>query len=96
MRLLSFAVVFILLIAPVFAADKHQPVTDDGIVDQVRVKLANDQDVGGMNIGVEAKDGNVTLTGKVRTDHQRSKAEKIAKKVKGVNGVVNKLVVSPD
>jgi len=95
-RLLSLAVVLFLL-APAFCADKHQtPITDDTLTDQVKVKLANDQDVGGMNIQVDVKDGTATLSGKVRTDHQKSKAEKIAKKVKGINSVVNKLVVSPD
>lgn len=95
MRLLSFAVVLFLLV-PAFCADKHQAITDDTIIDQVRVKLANDQDVGGLNIQVDAKDGSVTLSGKVRTDRQKSRAEKLAKKVKGVNAVVNKLVISPD
>ena len=94
-HLLSLAVV-LFLIAPAFCADKHQPITDDTLTDQVRVKLANDQDVGGLNIQVDVKEGTVTLSGKVRTDHQKSKAEKIAKKVKGINSVVNKLVISPD
>ena len=96
-RLLSVAVKLAMLSAIVLAADKQQmPITDDTLTDQVRVHLANDQDVGGLNIGVNVDKGTVTLSGKVRNDKQRSKAEKIAKKVKGVTGVVNKLVISPD
>jgi len=36
------------------------------------------------------------LTGKVTNDKLREKAEKIAKKVKGVIGVDNKLAISPN
>lgn len=90
-----FAVALLLGLAGlIFAADK--PVTDDILIDQVRVKLADDQDVGGMKIDVEVHQGKVTLKGKVRTEKQKAKAEKVAKKVKGVTGVANQLVVSPD
>jgi hyperosmotically inducible periplasmic protein len=74
----------------------QKQVTDDELTDQVRVKLANDADVGGLNIAVDVHQGAVTLTGKVRNDKQRIKAEKVAKKVKGVTTVANQLVVSPD
>ncbi len=73
----------------------QKQVTDDVLTDQVRVKLAGDPDVGGMRIEVAVHNGEVTLTGKVRTDKQKSRAEKVAKKVKGVTGVKNELVVSP-
>ena len=84
-RLLSIAVVLSFLASAVFADKQQQPITDGTLTDQVRVHLANDQDVGGMNIGVDVKDGTVTLSGKVRTDKQKVKAEKITKKVKGVS-----------
>lgn len=92
-RLLSLALILGLVLAPL-RAQKH--VSDDELTDQVRVRLANDQDVGGMNIAVEVHDGAVTLKGKVRNDKQRLKAEKVVKKVKGVTTVTNQLVVSPD
>jgi len=93
MRFLPLALVFALVLAPLFA---QKQVPDGEVIDQVRVKLINDPDVGGQKIDVDAHDGAVTLTGKVRTDKQRVKAEKLAKKVKGVTSVDNKLVVSPD
>jgi osmotically-inducible protein OsmY len=37
----------------------------------------------------------VTLRGAVREDKQKSKAEKVAKKVKGVTKVVNEITVRP-
>jgi hyperosmotically inducible protein len=92
-RFLSLALVLGLVLVPL-RAQKH--VTDDELTDQIRVKLANDPDVGGMNIGVEVHQGAVTLTGKVRNDKQRIKAEKVTKKVKGVTTVSSQLVVSPD
>ncbi len=97
MRFLSVALALSLFLAPLTAektAQKHVP--DGEVIDQVRVRLANDPDVGGVKIDVDAHDGAVTLAGKVKTEKQRAKAEKLAKKVKGVSSVNNQLVVSPD
>jgi len=93
MRFLSVALVLV-MIAVALASQKQ--LSDDALNDQVRVKLANDSDVGGMKIDVDVHQGAVTLKGKVRTEKQRLKAEKVAKKVKGVTSVNNQLVVSPD
>jgi osmotically-inducible protein OsmY len=68
---------------------------DDHIYDQIRLKMANDRDVGSNAIDVEVHDGKVTLKGKVSKPKQKSRAEHIAKKVKGVQSVVNDLVVAP-
>lgn len=93
-RLLCLAIGFVVAISPLLAQKK--PITDDTIRDQVMVKLANDPDVGGMAIDVEVHQGVATLKGKVRSDKQKSKAEKLAKRVRGVNSVTNQLVISPD
>jgi hyperosmotically inducible protein len=70
------------------------PVTDDTITDQVMIKLASDPIVkGGGGIKVDVKQGVVTLSGAVEQDKQKDKAEKIAKKVKGVKQVVNNLEI---
>lgn len=68
---------------------------DDRIYDQVRQKLALDRDVRGGAIEVDVKDGAVTLRGAVREEKQKTKAEKVAKKVKGVTSVTNQLEVKP-
>jgi osmotically-inducible protein OsmY len=96
MRLLSLIVLLTLVLTPLFADKEKTPVTDDVIVDQVRVKIADDSEVGGQPIQVDAHNGVVVLTGKVTNDKLKAKVEKIAKKVKGVTGVENKLVISPD
>ena len=94
-RFLCIALGLILVLTPLLA-QKQKQITDDTIRDQVMVKLANDPDVGGMPIDVDVRQGVATLKGKVRSDKQKSKAEKLAKKVKGVTGVTNQLVISPD
>lgn len=96
MRLLTLALLFALVLTPLFAQKDKAPVSDDSIVDQVRVKIADDSEVGGQPIQVDAHNGVVVLTGKVTNDKLKTKVEKIAKKVKGVTGVDNKLAISPN
>ena len=96
MRLLTITLLFALVLTPLFADKDKTPITDDTIVDQVRVKIADDSEVGGQPIQVDAHNGVVVLTGKVTNDKLKSKIEKIAKKVKGVTGVDNRLVISPE
>ena len=88
--LVSFLVIFALA-AGVLAAQKQ--VSDDQIYDNVRRKLADDQVVKGGAMEVEVKDGVVTLRGKVETNEQKTKAEKLTRKVHGVKQVNNELVV---
>jgi osmotically-inducible protein OsmY len=96
MRFFSLALLFVLVLTPLMADKDKTPVTDDIIVDQVKVKLADDSELGGQPIQVDAHSGTVLLTGKVTNDKLKEKAEKVAKKVKGVVGVDNKLIVSPN
>jgi hyperosmotically inducible protein len=65
--------------------------TDDTITDQVRLKLTSDPDVKGGALQVDVKQGVVTLSGAVEMPKQRDKAERLARKVKGVKSVVNKI-----
>jgi osmotically-inducible protein OsmY len=87
------AISTLLACAIVFAQTK--PDNDDRIYDQVRQKLVADRDVRGGGLEVDVKDGVVTLRGALREEKQKQKAEKIAKKVKGVNKVVNEISVKP-
>jgi hyperosmotically inducible protein len=72
---------------------KQNPVTDDSIVDQVRIKLANDDVVKGGALQVDVKQGVVTLAGSVEELKQKEKAERVAKKVKGVKQVINNITL---
>jgi osmotically-inducible protein OsmY len=96
MRLISITLL-LALVWPLFAAkDNKPPISDDAIVDQVRVKIADDSEIGGQPIQVDAHNGVVVLTGKVSNEKFRLKAEKVAKKVKGVTGVENELKITPE
>lgn len=90
-RLVPLLLMLVLIAIPVLA-DKA-PVSDDRIYDQVLLKLAGDREVGGAGITVEVHQGAVTLKGKVQHDKQKSKAEHLVKKVKGVSSVSNQLTV---
>ncbi len=68
---------------------------DDRIIDQVRIRLAGDADVKGGALDVTVKDGAVVIKGRVDTEKGKSKATKLAKKVKGVKSVDNELSVGP-
>src|SRR5205085_5628138 len=75
------------------AAKKPVPMTDDTIADQVMLKLTSDPVVKGGGLKVDVKQGVVTLTGTVEIAKQHDKAESLARKVKGVKSVVNKIEV---
>jgi osmotically-inducible protein OsmY len=77
-----------------FGADQ-KATPDDRIYDQVRMKLVTDPDVKGGALDVTVKDGVVTLKGRVDTDKGKTKATKLAKKIKGVKEVDNELMVGP-
>ena len=94
MRTISLLLLFVFLFQGVIAFASDQ-VSDDLIYDNVRRKLANDPDVKGGAMQVEVKDGVVTIAGQVEKDKWKAKAEKLAKKVKGVKSVINQLVVKP-
>ena len=89
--LAAFLALFLLL--AVCPAKDPPPITDDTISDAVRVKLAGDQLVGVLNFQVTVKQGVVTLGGTVDQKSLSSRAEKVAKKVKGVKQVINNIEI---
>ena len=89
MRLVSLLLIFA-LIAPMLVLAQGTP-DDDRIYDTVRRRLAEDADVKGAGFDVSVKKGAVTLQGRVHDERAREKAARIAKKVKGVTSVDNKL-----
>ena len=83
------------LFAAMIAAAQSPATADARIEDQVRMRLATDPDVKGGALDVNVHDGVVTIKGRVETDKGKSKATKLAKKVKGVKEVDNELTVGP-
>ena len=87
----KLAVLSFMLLVPAYADQKK----DDEIYDSVKRRLAGDPEVKGGTLEVIVNDGVVTVKGIVRTDRAKSKAEKVAGRVKGVTKVINEIKVSP-
>ncbi len=92
LKLFAVSMAIILLAASCLAADKV--VSDDRLYDQVRIKLSGDPVAKGGAFTVDVKQGVVTLSGTAETQQQKDRAGKLAKKVKGVKQVINKLTVA--
>jgi hyperosmotically inducible periplasmic protein len=68
-------------------------VDDAAITASVSAEFAKDADLSAIKIDVDTKDGNVTLYGPAPTAVARDKATTLAKSIKGVVSVNNKLTV---
>ncbi len=66
-----------------------QVVDDSTITTEVKAKLLSDSVTKGLAVSVQTFEGQVTLTGAVETEQQRSKAGEVAASVKGVKKVNN-------
>jgi hyperosmotically inducible periplasmic protein len=80
-------------LASAAAAKQEAPPSDAVITDQVMIKLAGDQLVKGGALKVDVVNGVVTISGQVDEAKGKDRAGKLAKKVKGVKQVVNKITV---
>jgi hyperosmotically inducible protein len=81
------------VVAGVCLAKDPQPINDNTITDQVRIKLSGDPVVNGGALTIDVKNGVVTLGGAVEQQKQKEKAEKITRKVKGVKQVINRIEI---
>jgi len=70
-------------------------VDDASITTTVKARLVEDKTVDAEAIQVETAHGNVVLSGVARTSLEKSTAENIAIKVKGVKTVQNNVAVRP-
>jgi hyperosmotically inducible periplasmic protein len=76
------------------AVEKVKEKTADAtITSAVKMKLAKDKTVSAHNIDVDTKDGNVTLTGSVKTQTEADQAVVLAKSVEGVKSVTPHLTL---
>jgi osmotically-inducible protein OsmY len=88
------AALLLVLVSVSLCIAKDPPVVnDDSISDHIRIAFASDKVVGVQPFDVKVKDGVVTLSGQADQGNQRSRAEKLAKKVKGVKQVVNNITL---
>lgn len=85
---------------PAFSADTAEPIVvaqaegDDALRGAVEAAVAGDANLAGAAVMVDAQEGNVTLSGTVTSEDQRSAAEAAAANVEGVAGVTNDLTVA--
>lgn len=75
------------------AAKAGEKIDDLTITTTVTAGLAKDPDLSALKINVDTRNGAVTLNGSAPTESAREKATSLAKAVKGVNSVDNKLVI---
>jgi len=70
--------------------------SDSWIALRTKLALVASSPTSGYETAVDAKDGVVTLTGKVDTNEVKTAAEQVARKVEGVRNVNNQLQVVPE
>jgi hyperosmotically inducible periplasmic protein len=70
--------------------------SDSWIALRTKLALVASSPTSGYETDVDAKDGVVTLTGKVDTNEVKTAAEQVARKVEGVRNVNNQLQVVPE
>ena len=70
--------------------------SDSWIALKTKLALVASSPTSGYETEVDAKDGVVTLTGKVDTNEVKTEAEQVARKVEGVRNVNNQLQVVPE
>jgi hypothetical protein len=94
-----------IVVAPQTTAPASQPtvgsgapkanVTDDTTIQStIDKKLSDDTALSAMGLTATVLDGKVMLTGTVKSDEQKTRAEKVVRGVKGVREVDNQIIVS--
>jgi len=70
-----------------------QKMDDAALLTKVKADLLQSGRVDGLDVNVDVKDGNVTLSGWASTDVEKTAAAELAGKVNGVKSVENKIQV---
>jgi osmotically-inducible protein OsmY len=73
----------------------HKKRADDEIAERAVKILAWDADVPADRVQVKVERGYVTLTGEVDWNHQKAEIERVVRKLSGVTGIRNAIVVIP-
>jgi hypothetical protein len=89
----SIAILSILLVLSIACSRRR---SDDEIAKEIQDKVAADPDTKESPVKVEAKEGKVSLSGKVRTPEAQKKLEQIAREEPGTTSVDDQTAVDPD
>jgi osmotically-inducible protein OsmY len=82
-------------IQPLTAAETGQVITDSGIATAVERDFQHEQGVSGAAIAVQSRQGIVSLSGTADNLLAKERAARIAASIRGVRGVVDRVVVTP-
>jgi hyperosmotically inducible protein len=77
------------------AGTTGEAITDAWITTKIKADFVNEDTLKGSDINVDTNNHVVTLKGTVASTAGKARAEQIAKTTKGVNSVVNTLVIAP-
>lgn len=99
----SFKNFFVMLVAAAFVAvlagcagagTKTGEYVDDSVITtKVKSAFAADKTVSALRVHVVTVDGNVRLSGFVKSSEEKRRAEEVARSVAGVTGVTNGLTI---
>jgi len=78
------------------AASIDAKLDDASMIAKIKTNLLRSSEVEGLDVGVDVKDGVVTLSGTAGTPNERASAEKIARTSDGVKRVDNRIVIKAD
>ena len=92
-RFIALGVSALLALAILTGCSKTAAPNDVQVATEVQNKIGADSRISSREIGVQAENGVVTLTGNVTTDVERASAASDAATVDGVKTVVNNLIV---
>jgi hypothetical protein len=93
---LTLALVLVLPLTAACGKTVGETIDDTTITTRVKTAMLNDPAVGGLGIDVDTFKGVVTLSGRVKTESERSQAVALARRVSGVVEVKDALQVLPE
>ena len=94
MAKLAISIAMAVLFLGLGTACSRRP-SDETIATDIQTKAAADPDTRDSEVSVAAKEGKVTLSGKVKTPAAQQKLEQIAREEPGANGVDDQTAVEP-
>jgi len=97
-KLSALLIAFLIMLPPLASCGKTvgETIDDATITTRVKTVFINDPVVGAARIDVDTFKGVVTLSGRVKSKDEETKAITLAKSIKGVKDVKSTLQIEPD
>jgi hypothetical protein len=94
MRTYRYSLALVILVGLLAGCSRRSP--DERIAEDIREKVAADPNTRDSQVAVTAKDGKVTLSGKVHTPAAQKRIEDIAAEAPGTKGIDDQTTIEPD